>query len=349
MQRNMQGLSLNQQGLSLVELMIALVLGLIISLGVINIFIQSKNTYQTQDAISQVQENARFALDFLARDIRMAGYTGCAQVMSTANAVSGGTGFLTNYDYGIEGYQAGSLPSTTFPDALAGSDAVVIDTTSNSSGLTVQSHNPSSAQINLVGTHPYPAGTVMMIVDANCSNRGIFVMTGPTNTNANAGNVVHNTGKTFNYGAGGSIGNCTKALKGDFDCSNQANASQTAYSPGSTLYTITSIGYYVRDPAQDNTISSPTLYRVEFASQYGSSSNTVQPLVEGISNLTITYGVKDSSGNIQYKDASAISGNTWKSVVVVKLQVTAQSLTKADNGNPVSRVFSRTVMIRNRS
>ncbi|WP_027707094.1 PilW family protein [Zooshikella ganghwensis] len=64
-----------QKGLSLIELMIALVLGLLLVAGVIQIFLGTSQTYRLTGDIARVQENARFALDILARDIRMAGYS----------------------------------------------------------------------------------------------------------------------------------------------------------------------------------------------------------------------------------------------------------------------------------
>lgn len=62
-----------QAGFSLVELMISLVLGLIIVGGAVNAFISSKQTYTLQEAMSRVQESGRFALDLMAKDLRLAG------------------------------------------------------------------------------------------------------------------------------------------------------------------------------------------------------------------------------------------------------------------------------------
>jgi len=61
-------------GFSLVELMIALVLGLILVGSAADVMISTKQTFQTTDELSRIQENGRFALDVLVRDIRMAGY-----------------------------------------------------------------------------------------------------------------------------------------------------------------------------------------------------------------------------------------------------------------------------------
>ncbi len=63
-----------QKGFSLVELMIALVVGLMLTAGVIRIFIANKQTYRVADANARIQENARFAIEILGRHLRLTGY-----------------------------------------------------------------------------------------------------------------------------------------------------------------------------------------------------------------------------------------------------------------------------------
>jgi type IV pilus assembly protein PilW len=65
---------MRQQGLSLIELMIAMTLGLILTLGVVQVFISSKQTYSVVTSQSQTQENARVVKHFLGRGLRHAGY-----------------------------------------------------------------------------------------------------------------------------------------------------------------------------------------------------------------------------------------------------------------------------------
>lgn len=64
----------SQSGISLVELMISLTLSLILAAGATQIFIGSKQAYTLQDATAILQENGRFALDILKRNIRIAGF-----------------------------------------------------------------------------------------------------------------------------------------------------------------------------------------------------------------------------------------------------------------------------------
>lgn len=65
-------------GVSLVELMIAVALASFLLIGLIQVFGASRQAYQTSVGISRVQEGARFAFEFLQRDLRMAGHLGWA-------------------------------------------------------------------------------------------------------------------------------------------------------------------------------------------------------------------------------------------------------------------------------
>jgi type IV pilus assembly protein PilW len=70
-----------QRGLSLVELMIGMTLGLLVILAVTYVFAGSRTSYRQQESLSAVQETGRIALEVLTRDIRMAGYPGCGNLL----------------------------------------------------------------------------------------------------------------------------------------------------------------------------------------------------------------------------------------------------------------------------
>ncbi len=65
-----------QLGLTLVELMIAMVIGLVLVGGVIQIFVANNQTYRVTENMSRVQENGRFVLDNLGKIVRLAGFQG---------------------------------------------------------------------------------------------------------------------------------------------------------------------------------------------------------------------------------------------------------------------------------
>ncbi|MEJ2115278.1 MAG: hypothetical protein P8X88_04355, partial [Gammaproteobacteria bacterium] len=122
-----------QNGFSVVELMVALLLGLFLVSGVTGMYISSKQTYRMTDNLSQIQESLRFSLDFISRDIRMAGYLPCRFPPTNTNAITNGTAtwFLDFFNFGIGGYEGGAFPGaptvgTSPGDRVAGSDAIAI-------------------------------------------------------------------------------------------------------------------------------------------------------------------------------------------------------------------------------
>ncbi len=78
-----------QQGMTLIEIMVALMLGAFLLAGVMQIFLSSKQTYRIQDNMSRMQENGRFAMEFISRDIRMADYKECFSDISIGGEVFG--------------------------------------------------------------------------------------------------------------------------------------------------------------------------------------------------------------------------------------------------------------------
>jgi type IV pilus assembly protein PilW len=63
-------------GMTLIELMVALAIGMFLMIGAMTVFMQSRTTFRVTESISRLQETARFAIDTLEPDIRMAGYWG---------------------------------------------------------------------------------------------------------------------------------------------------------------------------------------------------------------------------------------------------------------------------------
>lgn len=82
---------LKQRGLSLVELMISLTVGSIITAGVVQLFTANSEAYQMLQGQARIQESARFAIEFLRRDIENAGNFGC-----NSNMFPGAGNFVLN-------------------------------------------------------------------------------------------------------------------------------------------------------------------------------------------------------------------------------------------------------------
>jgi type IV pilus assembly protein PilW len=87
-----------QRGISLIELMVAMVIGLIISGAVLQVFISNKNTFQLQNASGHLQENGRFALQYLAAEIRPAGVGMGVRLTQESICVAGTNGAASEWD-----------------------------------------------------------------------------------------------------------------------------------------------------------------------------------------------------------------------------------------------------------
>ena len=71
--------SQSQAGFSMVELMVALVLGVILGGGVISVYISTKSSYNVNNGLGQVEQGGRSALDFMQPLLVLGGYTGCSR------------------------------------------------------------------------------------------------------------------------------------------------------------------------------------------------------------------------------------------------------------------------------
>jgi len=76
-----------QHGISLVELMVALSIGLFLLAGAVTVFGKTRDLYRTNDASARLQETARYAMGTIEADLRMANYWG---LMSRADLIENG-------------------------------------------------------------------------------------------------------------------------------------------------------------------------------------------------------------------------------------------------------------------
>jgi type IV pilus assembly protein PilW len=194
-----------QRGFSLVELMVAMALGLIILGAVGYLYLGSRQTFRTTDAIARIQENARYALQIVAHDVRMAGYVGCANLsaggtntiatplaatpLTSANAINGWDAGAAAAAFGGISRPAGDVISIT---GAFGSDVNLLVPVSGSASLKI---NGNPLKIT--------AGDVLLVGD--CRRADIFAATGVA---AAAGTVTI---------AHGSANNTTPILAGTYD------------------------------------------------------------------------------------------------------------------------------------
>jgi len=107
-----------QRGFGLVELMVAVTLGFIVVAAVGYLYLGSRQSFRNTDNMSRMQESARYALDTIARDLRMAGSLGCTSLVEGAPNFVAPAPALTNAN-AVVGGDAGSnppgVPAATVP------------------------------------------------------------------------------------------------------------------------------------------------------------------------------------------------------------------------------------------
>ncbi len=76
-----------QTGFTITELLIAMTIGLVLITGMISVFVGSKRSAALNGAMSDMQEAARYALEAISRDARMAGFQGCVDINSSSAVI----------------------------------------------------------------------------------------------------------------------------------------------------------------------------------------------------------------------------------------------------------------------
>lgn len=324
-------------GVSLIELMIALAIGTVLVLGLVQVFAASRAAYQMSEGLSRVQENARFAMDFVQRDLRMAGHYGCATDQSHRLDDSGSAGdrialhFPTPVDYprdfsvSVQGYEAnGTGPgsevtlgepvagwSPTLPSeiselgAVEGSDILVLRYLYGE-GVPLDTLDASAGDtIISVASNRWGAltaggvGEPLLFGLSDCHQVDIFSV-GSGGVNATGGIVTV---------PGGAVGGRYGATTGILE-----NLGETQL----RLYRGESIVYYVAEGATGR----PSLFRA----RSNGAAYVPTELVEGIESMQLLYGLDVSGSGPQgyvtdHRTAEALGGSSDQWVTVGMLQV----------------------------
>lgn len=334
--------SRKQAGLSLIELMIAITLSLLLMAGIMQMFLTSKQTYNTNNALSRVQESGRFAIDFLTYDIRNAGYKGeCTGAPNILLDESSAAYSADLYDLseGLKGWNDPAIGTPTWVATPSRSDGdiIMVKHAANASGSTASGNTPLNADtINLTGPSSIRQGAIIIVSDP----LGCDVFQNRANDNANS----------ISRGNTGTPGNKNP---GAYNFSHTFNNSME-------ILTMQSATYYIGNGAN----GLPALRRVS----YNTGAAVNEELVDGIQDMQISYGITDVNKQVtDYQTAN--QGGTWsklkwESVASVRIDLLAVSAETnvveanqviAFNGANVTipnrrlaRTFSTTIAIRNR-
>jgi type IV pilus assembly protein PilW len=294
-----------QQGLSLVELMVALVISVFLLGGVVQVYTANKSTYRFSEAMSRIQENARYALDTMARDLRMAGFWGCAtfdpddpsNIQNNLDPAGAG------YDSEIHDFIGQPPVEGTENDGLNGSDSIRVRGSQPGQANVVAPYNsPTSAQIFINQADFVAPGDIVMLT--NCKGADIFQVTNVTNGGGTAQqSVVHNSGA-------GSPGNSS----GGGGCPGvNPNCLSQTYGGDSSLLKLQSARYYIAPGASGE----PALWR--------NLNGTDQELIDGVEQLQILYGIDTDDNKTPNQYVTSDNVGDWNQVVAVRLMLLLRS------------------------
>lgn len=345
-------------GYTLIELLIALTLGAFLVGGMMQLYLGSKRSYNTQEALVELQEVGRFTLNSLVTDLRMAGFMGCGSTSNAVNVLTTSASWAYDTATALSGYEGGV---STFPTDIAtlvvpGTDAVRLIRAVPSDDYVIQSHNPSAATFQLKSPHDIQQNEILMVTD--CLNTSVFQMTN-VNNNSTTAQIVHNNGV-------GTIGNCTKGLGAPLNCAS-TNGTPYQYDEDAFMMRFMSRIYYIGVGASGRN----ALFRLSLNNN-GTIGTPVE-MADGVADMQIVYGVDtDADASVDtYSTADALTAATWGNVLSAQINLLLESETDriADTPQPyvfydgsvasltpvvptdrqMRRVFSSTVNIRNRT
>jgi type IV pilus assembly protein PilW len=331
-----------QRGVTLVELMIALALGLLLIGGVISVVVANGQAYRTNEGLSQVQESARTAFELLARDIREAGSTGCGNRNRVANTVNNpGGGWWQGNWTGVRGYDGSAAApwvtiGTGTADRVDGTDAIQLQGVVGT-GLTIESHNPTSANFKInAPTSTFRDGDILLVCDFD--HAAVFQV---TNYNSSNVTVVHNTGT-------GTPGNCSKGLGFPTDCGS-VTGNEYTFGPNSQIAAMQAVIWYIGNNGRPGE-GGRSLYRRRLVTQAGIPTPVAEEIVPGVTDMQLAFRPDEGSATLEI--SSDISN--WDNVTAVEITLTVLSadarISTAANVNDgrLQRSFTTIIGLRNR-
>jgi type IV pilus assembly protein PilW len=312
-----------QHGLSLVELMVALTIGLFLTAGIIQLFIGTNQTYRFNESMARLQENGRFALEILSRDLRMAGFVGCVKpnnpsvVHNIVDPESDGRFDPGKIVMGFDDSDAGTTINGL--SVVAGSDYFTFITSGPSGRLIEEKVSNANAKLEN-NAADWKAGDVLIVSD--CQDINIFRA---TNVSQGVNNIT-----------------IAHAQNGNTD-----NRLSKTYKQGADVMAFQRKTFFV---ALNPNTNSPSLWRQI-------NSGNPQEIIERVGDMQVTYRL---SNNDNYIDASPGMQNVVALRINFRLEsaqdnIASAPMTLSYNDSTFTatdrrfyQIYSTTVALRNR-
>jgi type II secretory pathway pseudopilin PulG len=370
----------SQQGFSLLELMVAAVIGIIVLVSMLSLFRTGMNTTFSVTQKAEVQENLRSGVELITKDLGLAGAglpTGGLQLPTSGGSAKvacnqSGTCYVTgdvypsgNYMYGIlpgyaNGVQSGT-PITAAPGAINDSiTSIYCDYNFPLSNFTFSFPSTTQATVGVISAPA--AGVPTNILAPGGLNVGdliFFQVTSPGNGTGNQGTSASQTAAVVGEITGLPSNTQINFASGDALNFNQTGANSLANTISSlgsnlgatgtttgnqvTACRLQAVTYFIQVPATGGTVQTPRLMRQV-------NGLTAVPVADNIINLQFTYDVINSvNSTISANQANPIAAGLSPALIQkVNLWMLGQGLLPA-SGKAQSAYLATSVSARNMS
>jgi len=290
------------RGVTLIELMIALVISTIVLLGVATVYSSTKRSYKVQEEMGRLQENARYAFNIMARDIRGAGYVGCNPTLN--NLLEDDPDFpspLGDFQAGIDGWEytsSGTAPGNAYTITSVTATGAVGDWTgvnwpagTDLAGVLADNVIQGTDVLVTKSVQPVTDGAGAYLVQQGTNNPNATSITFNTETGIEKGQILIfgncNRGDVFQNGSGPNANNVNRNSGVGGLAPGNVNPASVQWSQNCTACQISEaqgIVYFIGRGASGE----PALFRYNYS--LGIAGAVFEELVEGIESMQLLFG-----------------------------------------------------------
>lgn len=343
-------------GLTLVELLVAMALGTAVLVALGSVYVAAKQAYRYQESVGRMTEDGGYALDTIAKHLRMSGFAGCMGV--TKESVSGPPATTTYYPTSVI---AGAAPGgINGPNPLQTVLATSPDAAQQPLTPTTFIYGFDTVPSNLFASGSVPSVPSGAVANALFFSGGSVNAMSPAAVMASASADV-SLGSADPYGWSGKgvmdfvISDCSNsalfrgqvsASGGSFNLTHgTADGNTAATFPSSVLYDqkalVTPLEWRLYYLNTRSGATFPSLYVITYDGQ--TRSNPIE-LVANVEALKLNYGenTQNDAGGLATMQAdvwrtSASTVTDWSRVVAVRIGIImAASDTSSSKDFPVS-------------
>lgn len=341
---------MKQRGFTVVEVMVAMAIGLVVAAVVVTMFAASSRSYRVTDAMGDLQEAGRIAMSTLQRDAHVVGFRGCNSnnVRNSApitNIQATPTAYLNDFLTGVQGYDGNgggwtpALPAAvSAPGApvaagpVAVTDVLVVHVPVGTPVALSANMANANADLPMMSVAGFADGTRAVVSD--CQRATVFQVTG-----VDAGAV------TLQHGLGAGVG------------SNTTASAQRAYGIDASVMRFETHAYFVGPSIRDAANERSLWVRVD--------GNAPVEVVENVQDMQILYG-EDTDGDFVpnlFRTADTVVN--WNNVLAIQVSLLLRGSGQRDNqvitnyvyngattapaDRRLRRSYTATIQIRNRT